>query len=325
MSDDKKCSPPKTGGEYDWNIDGLKDHLQAAVDLEFWTIPFYMSALYSIKNPTTFAYQLIQSVVYQEMFHVTLAANIGNAYGLNVTFKTPSYEGTTIPHLDFSDDEPDPTEVFSPYSAEIGPLDIARINSMCLIEYPEWRTGHEPCFKKDITEYGSIGEFYMAVELGAAELVRYLKRDINQVDIFDNYYNNLAQTTITRKGTEGLKQVVNLVTGITDQGEGQRQGDADIPPKYQNTTDDIRPAWTHFKKFNAIRLAPEFPKTYEITTECQAGIDAQGILIENFAGFLTTLEQMFSGQNPEVFGKQMATLGGNILNCWKNGIAPKFS
>ena len=31
-----------------WNQVTLRNHLQAAVDLEFWTIPFYMSAMYSL-------------------------------------------------------------------------------------------------------------------------------------------------------------------------------------------------------------------------------------------------------------------------------------
>ena len=33
---------------------------------------------------------------------------------------------------------------FTPYSTEIGPLDERRINTMALIEYPEWRTGRQP-------------------------------------------------------------------------------------------------------------------------------------------------------------------------------------
>lgn len=326
MSNKKKDNIVLESNPYKWTIEALQGHLQAAVDLEFWTIPFYMSALYSIKNPSSFAYQLVQSVVYQEMFHVTLAANIGNAYEANVNFSTPAYEGQKVPHLDFDLDVPNPKEKFSPYSAEIGPFDIKRVNTMCLIEYPEWRTGHLPDFKDDTTQYGSIGEFYTAVELGAAELVGHLVGNRNQVNIFDNFYNNFTQTTITRSGAKGLAQAVNLVTAITDQGEGQRQGDADIPTEYQNTADDIRPSWTHFRKFNSIRLTKEFPATYSINkTPTKAGLDAQKNLVKNFAAFLSTLKDLFAGGDPIVFGSQMATLGGNILNCWKNGVPPKFS
>ena len=61
-----------------WTPKNLKAHIQYAVDLEFWTIPFYMSAMYSIKDRTSDAFQLIQSVVNQEMLHLQSASNIAN-------------------------------------------------------------------------------------------------------------------------------------------------------------------------------------------------------------------------------------------------------
>jgi hypothetical protein len=36
--------------------DSFDAHLQAAVDLELWTIPFYMAAMYSIQDPATDAF-----------------------------------------------------------------------------------------------------------------------------------------------------------------------------------------------------------------------------------------------------------------------------
>lgn len=97
-----------SSAEPQWTLEQLQEHLQAAVDLEFWTIPYYMAAAYSIKDQGEAAFQLILSVVNQEMLHVQLAANIANAYGLKPLFKCPVYEGTHIPHLDFSLDDPDP-------------------------------------------------------------------------------------------------------------------------------------------------------------------------------------------------------------------------
>jgi hypothetical protein len=52
---------------------------------------------------------------------------------------------------------------------------------------------------------------------------------------------------------DGLKQAMNLINAINDQGEGQTEGDADIPEEYQNTADDFNPSWPHFRKFLAIR------------------------------------------------------------------------
>jgi rubrerythrin len=73
-----------------WAPAHLKDHLQFAIDLEFWTIPFYMSALYSIVDRTSDAFRFVQSVMNQEMLHVQLAANVANAYGLHPPFRRRS-------------------------------------------------------------------------------------------------------------------------------------------------------------------------------------------------------------------------------------------
>lgn len=149
----------------------LEAHLQAAVDIEFWTIPYYMSVLYSIKDPSHRAYRLIQSVVYQEMFHLELASNIANAYGYSPEFNTLEeypYRGCKLPHLEFKfspasngrsncedpqqcpdpalfkdPDHPEHWKIYCPYSAAIGPLDETRLNTMCLIEYPKWGDGQE--------------------------------------------------------------------------------------------------------------------------------------------------------------------------------------
>jgi hypothetical protein len=50
-----------------------------------------MAAAYSIKDQGEEAFQLVLSVVNQEMLHVQLAANIANAYGLSPVFKSPVY------------------------------------------------------------------------------------------------------------------------------------------------------------------------------------------------------------------------------------------
>lgn len=314
--------------ELEWDISHLKTHLQYAVDLEFWTIPFYMSVMYSIKDPSNVAYRLIQSVVYQEMFHVELAANIANAYGHPPSFKAPIYQGQKIPHLDFKLDKPDPTTIYHPYSAEIGPLDEKRINAMCLIEYPEWNTGYQPDLQEDVTQYGSIGEFYDAVEVGAIELANDLKGGRNQINQFKYFYNDFMQPTITKESTEGLSQARILIQAIVDQGEGKTDGDVEIPEDYQNTADGFYQSWSHFKKFTTIRDSENWPEIYSGVPNPDRGTPgykAQQILIENFTDFRRTLEKLFSGRDPGNFGSLMATMGGNILNCWQKGAIPKFS
>lgn len=311
-----------------WNVGHLRDHLQAAAELEAWTIPYYMAAMFSIVDRSSEAYQLVQSVVHQEMLHVQLVANIANAYGLSPRFGpgTFPYEGTKIPHLDFALDRNDPIKLFSPYSAEIGPLDELRINGMCLIEYPEWDTGSKPDFRDDVTEYGSIGEFYDAIEYGARQLASQIVGGVNQVDMFSAFYRSLPQTTVNTSGAEALAQVNLLIDVIRDQGEAAKVND-EIDPAFQNTADDSEPESSHYEKFCQIK-SKALPVTYPVKDVSEHTAEDAGrltILVEHFALFTATLNDLLAGHNPAGFAPLMATIGGNILACWKSGVTPRFT
>ena len=63
-------------------IENLQEQLQEAVELEFATIPLYMTSLYSIVDGcNSEIYDLIRSVLIQEMLHMVQAANILIATG----------------------------------------------------------------------------------------------------------------------------------------------------------------------------------------------------------------------------------------------------
>ena len=311
-----------------WDMDSLRSHLQSVVELEVWTIPYYLTAMYSIKDPSEDAYQLIQSVVYEEMLHAQLASNIANSFDYSPTFDPPSYVGKKIPHLCFRLDVPNPTDTFKPYSAELGPLDERRINAMCLIEYPQWDTERTPDLKPSVEQYGSIGELYAALRVGMAELRQRIRGSLRQVDFFGSFYAEFPQQIITLDGDEGYRQALTLVDAITDQGEGQTEGDADIPQEFRNTADGFKESWPHFRKFSSIRDSGDFPETYHGVSDPSPGSPghrAQQRLQEDFAAFLETLETLFSGGSPGDFGSLMARLGGDVLTCWQKGAIPKFS
>ncbi len=311
-----------------WDMRHLHSHLQGVVDLEFWTIPYYMTVLYSIKDPSGMPYKLIQSVVYQEMLHAQLSSNVANAFDYSPTFTAPVYQGTNIPHINFALDDPNPTDIYTPFSAELGPLDQLRINGMCLIEFPEWDTHRQPDLNEHHSEYGSIAEFYDAVRAGVAELRHHLRGGVNQVNEFQNFYNNSPQLIITLDGSQGYQQAMTLFDIIVDQGEGQTESNTDIPTEFQNTADGFMDSWDHFQKFNYIREMRQLPATYNGVPHPEPGCPghaAQQTLIKDFAAFMKILEDLFSGGNPEAFGPLMAKLGGDVLTCWQRGAIPRFS
>jgi len=310
-----------------WTLDHLQEHLQYAVDLEFWTIPFYMSAMYSIKDRNSDAFQLIQSVAHQEMLHVQLASNVANAYGISPKFDAPVYNGT-IPHLDFSLDHPSPTEKFSPNDATIGSLNKARINAMCLVEYPLWVGEEDIDYSDDVTEYGSIAAFYQAVSKGAEQLKDHIKGGVRQVDLFSAYYNNIPAMTVRSNGADGFADVALLVEAICSQGEGKTDGKIhDIAVPFQNTADDLHQDKSHFQKFMMI-AERELPEVYaEKDIKAYSAYDHE--LAENlqvrFKKFRQAMEAMFAGENPDGFYTEMVGMGAAMQNCWANGVVPPFN
>lgn len=307
-----------------WNIRHLHEHLQYAVDLEVWTIPYYMSALYSIKDRSSKAFDAIQSIVNQEMLHVQLAANVCNAFGLNPKINAPVYEGQSVPHLNFELDKPDPRKKFHPFSAEIGPLDELRMNGMCLIEYPEADTGSPPDLRDTVTEYGSIGSFYDAIAYGAKLLQAHIHGGHLQVDLFSAFYRHTPKMTVKTCGAAGYPEVRLLLDIIREQGEGRRNTEH-IPKTFRNTADDTQPQASHFEKFVSIR--DSLPTTYPLKLPkdiTERDLELQCILATNFATLRGALQATFSGRKTDDFAPVMFSVGGNIVNCWKNGVTPKF-
>jgi hypothetical protein len=87
-------------------VDGLREHLQWAIELEHATLPSYLCALYSLdreRNPE--AVEVLTSVFVEEMLHLTLAANLLNAVGGRVVLDAPHLLGPyprRLPHGDRS-------------------------------------------------------------------------------------------------------------------------------------------------------------------------------------------------------------------------------
>ncbi|MFI0482943.1 ferritin-like domain-containing protein [Actinomadura sp. 9N215] len=312
-----------------WDLKTLRTHLQGLVDLEMWTIPYYMAAMYSITEPAHHAFRLIEAVIREEMLHLQLACNIANAYGQVPTFKPPVYQGKHIPHIDFSLNDPDPTQYYKPYSAEIGPLDEKRVNTMCLVEYPKW--GMElpaATMRTERRDYGSIAEFYDAVSYGMCELVTELRSKVNQVDEFGYFYNRFPKQRITKDGPGGLAQALGFVDLIVDQGEGESKGDSAVAVEHRNTADGYKESWSHFRRFNDIRSnLSGLPPIYQASAEPgdEHAREARRILIKDFRRLLDILGDLFAGRPRDDFGACMAEVGGDILACWQHGVVPKFS
>lgn len=311
-----------------WTPADVRVHLEYAVNLEIWTIPYYLTAMYAIKDPSQPAFRLIQSVVNQEMLHAQLAANVYNAFQPSERLRIGPFHYTLeggVPHLDFALD-PAAVARYGRPDARLGGLDLPRLGTMCLIELPE---SQPPLLDSHREEYATLGDFYTALRFGMRQHAEIIRGDHHQVDFFANFYGNLSHTTVTDDGPAGLNQALSLVDVITEQGEGRTGTDEEIPPAYQNTADGYDPAASHFRKFNAVRdavLSGQAPETYPVTSPDERDTEPQRVLAANFATLVAVIQELFNGgTGRERLGALMPTVGGNVLTCWRTGVIPRFS
>lgn len=156
------------------DIDELKRHLQAAVQLEHATIPPYLTALYSIRPGTNSdAYHVIRAVAVEEMLHLTLAANILNAVGGEPDLSGPGFVPLYPAYL--PDGETD-------FQVDLQPFSKAAIECFLKIERPASAAGEGVATISRTPQQGSlraarthdeseehfysIGEFYQAIDQG---------------------------------------------------------------------------------------------------------------------------------------------------------------
>jgi hypothetical protein len=77
------------------NLNWLGHSLQAAIKLELSTLPPYLCAMWSIKDQSGAVYDLIDSVVLEEMVHMGLACNMLTTIGgtPHINIDVPTYPG----------------------------------------------------------------------------------------------------------------------------------------------------------------------------------------------------------------------------------------
>src|SRR3954454_1227253 len=130
----------------------LKRSLQAAVELEFATIPPYLCALWSIKDASGEAYNRILGIVLQEMLHMGLACNmlttIGETPAINSPSTVPKYPGQLPGGV-----KPELTIALQGLSKDVVE------NVFMQIEFPE----HGPVRVALEETFASIGAFYDAI------------------------------------------------------------------------------------------------------------------------------------------------------------------
>ncbi len=182
--------------------DVLHALIRLAADVELFTIPLYMSSLYSITgrkaltDRTVFpfigptesytyqgadaqqAYNIVFSIYIQEMLHLQLALNVGNILGAKPSLQAPVFppkpsDPNWIPCLgELANLNPTAYPEFADINVHLGPLDQNALNLFLAIELPDEDSIVEPptipltCAPEDVAglTFGGIGKLYHIIQ-----------------------------------------------------------------------------------------------------------------------------------------------------------------
>ena len=273
---------------------------QAAINVELFTIPLYMGALYSIvgthqitspgnafyqgrlwpglgptakpANPNERAFNIVFSVFIEEMLHLQIAANVASAIQAHPDFTSPALQSKThgwtcygpkntiLPHIvDLRDTRFDQVKV------NLAALSRDQLELFFAIEEPE-EDARKAIKPKDLHKYfptvpfkgwtvkktetdlpmfGTIGTMYqcywdylnLKYDDGTTLIDEVFKAGSIQNDIFNataggykpEYPGFSANLSAAGTGAEALPLISNMLSAITDQGEGSLLKDPPAP------------------------------------------------------------------------------------------------
>ena len=256
MGDDKnllrfrKLAVPRNGADVpkwklemdqdECTLDGLKRDLQDAITLEFATIPLYLTSMYSIKpGHNREVYDVIRSVVMQEMLHMAQVANILISLGGQPMIDGPEYlpvfpgplPAGILPQLEVTLQKASPKHIHEVFM---------------IIEFPHDEHERFPeVSKKDLT----IGKFYRKIKRCMVRLAK--KDDIfcrgmtdQQCEEKQMYWPwEMYDASSALYKVTDLKTAKKAIKMIVQQGEGAGQQD----PTYLDTN-----KLAHFYKFEEL-------------------------------------------------------------------------
>lgn len=318
--------------------------VQAAVNVELFTIPLYMTSLYSIhgmhqinssgnnfyqgrlwpgltttrKTDTPLTtnqdvFNKVFSVFIAEMLHLQLASNISTAVGHTPSFTSPMLQNpdlswncygennTVIPHvLDLKDVKK--TSPFYGLKVNLDSLNATQIKLFLAIEETEynaeqnvdpaiWKKKYSPTVpypgwtsastEADLPMFGTIGQMYLCLwdylsivyTDGTTLWSKMYDKDSIQKDIFNSdkpQYPGMSVQLDPSSPTDPLLQVLNMINGITDQGEGS--GVVDMIKKRLQLM-QLKAVQNEFQP-NEDNIAYDYPSYNDIGTELPTSADA---------------------------------------------------
>ncbi|NKB36412.1 MAG: hypothetical protein GKR93_04480 [Gammaproteobacteria bacterium] len=193
--------PPMGKQEIKYNLDWLRGALQSACEIELFTIPPYLYALWSIKDQEHYAAKSIRKVVMEEMQHLGMVCNLLKAIGATPDLTS---EGR---YPEYPEDLPD--MIHSELEIGLSPFSKTSTLNFMEIERP-YRLGQVKQYLSVWSQesYNTIGQLYDAI----AEAFKKLEPDLQLAGQITGPRAPMAISSV--------EQAISAINQIKTQGEG---------------------------------------------------------------------------------------------------------
>ena len=240
---------PKENRDMDW----IKSALQAAIELEHSTLPLYLSSMFSLQVQNYTSYNIIRSVVMEEMVHMAIACNILAAIGGTPQIKSlnPGFPGKGLPGGAESDLE-----------AVVAQLSTKQLKNFMRIEMPFFLLPDE--YKDE--KYPTIGALYNAVKSAIEANADAVRAAMKEGGTSNQVGDDIGFTTITWTDQgDPLDQIYAGIEEILEQGEGATSRTLHAGPVSEGEL-------SHYGRFAEISYGHEFQEpnpSIELTRETE--------------------------------------------------------
>jgi len=329
-----------------WTQAQLYQHLQMAINVEFFTIPLYLTAAASIKpgaragltvqvsgedqqgkpQQQTFpVYDAIFSVAVEEMYHLMWICNVARSVGMTIDIPAPDM--ATLPSQLAL-----PARVAARYQGVASLADV--IDLLVAIEAPDPAYQYPADPTEPITSfpgpvapqasYDSIGDLYHALAYGLNQLFPTLHQtayDSYQKLMISGSYPNVPKVT-------DLASAMNSIAAIVEQGEGTGV-DGYIPSAYEPSEGsyDTENQFTHYERFVAIQqnIVDLESSLYPTPASGDPANAAQQSLTTNYSLLLQAIEQSYQTPGDTLDTTGMGSIGTAIDALWAAGLLPMWT
>ncbi|MDI9309302.1 MAG: ferritin-like protein [Limnohabitans sp.] len=221
------------------DIAWIKTNLQSAIELEFSTLPLYLSAMFSLEIQNYSAYNLIRSVAMEEMVHMAIACNMLAALGgtpniknIQVKYPTQGLPGGAEPDLNIG----------------LAQLSKNQILNFMRIECPLYLLD-----KNDLgEEYPTISVFYNQIKQAIIDNADEVRELIKKGGTSNQVGDDIGFTTFAyQEGLDPVKMLCAGIDEILEQGEGKEKGDLITSSEYEYEE-------SHYAKFAALYYGKDY-------------------------------------------------------------------